>query len=417
MKIVDSLSMAWRALIANKLRAALTMLGIIIGVSAVIALVSLGEGVQAYVARRVQSLGSNLLYVAPGSLQELGGGPQASALRSTRALLTMADVEAMQNRREAPHLVAVSPEISTIAEVQYGREMVRVTIAGVWPNFLEMRNFQVAYGAYISQRDVDLNQRVAVLGPDVADSLFGAEYPIGKRITINDVPFTVIGVLEPKGGGSFGNIDSYVYVPLSTAQLRLLPLRGAGGKLGVSLIYAQATSENDLSLATQEITAILRRQHRIGIGEEDDFSVLNQADITSLFGEITGVLTVFLGAIAGISLLVGGIGIMNIMLVSVTERTREIGIRKAVGAKRRDILMQFLIEAVFLSLVGGMLGVTLGWVVARQVAKLIEGVTAVTTLKTVALAAGVSAAVGVFFGIYPARRASVLNPIEALRYE
>jgi putative ABC transport system permease protein len=236
-------------------------------------------------------------------------------------------------------------------------------------------------------------------------------------VRIRGVPYAVVGVLESKGGSAFADVDSYVYVPLSTAQARLVSLRGKGGDLGVNTIYVQASSEADLSLASQEITSVLRYQHRIGIGDDDDFTVINQADITAIFGQITGVLTAFLGAIAGISLLVGGIGIMNIMLVSVTERTREIGIRKAIGAKRRDILTQFMVEAVFLSLVGGLAGIGLGWMVAVQAGAFIEGVQPLVTPRTVLLATGVSAAVGLFFGIYPARRAASLNPIEALRYE
>ncbi|MHB0877419.1 MAG: ABC transporter permease [Anaerolineae bacterium] len=417
MESLDSLAMAMRALAGNKLRSALTMLGIVIGVAAVIALVSLGAGVQAYVGRSVQALGSNLLYVAPGSLREFGGGPAASSLRATRALLTMDDVRALQDVRNAPHVAAVSPEVSTITEVKRGSEVSRVPVSGVWPDFFTIRNFEVAYGSGITQRDVDVRERVCVLGPDTAGALFGSEYPIGKRVTIRDIPYTVAGVLVAKGGSSFGNIDSYVYVPLSTAQLRLVPLRGPAGQPGVSLIYVQASSEADLDAAAAEITETLRATHRIRIGEDDDFTVVNQADITAIFSEITGVLTIFLGAIAGISLLVGGIGIMNIMLVSVTERTREIGIRKAVGAKRRDILRQFLIEAVFLSLLGGIAGIALGWLAAQQAARFISEVTPVTTPGTIALAAGVSTVVGVFFGIYPARRAAQLNPIEALRYE
>ncbi len=417
MVFVDSIGMALKALLANKLRAILTMLGIIIGVGAVIALVALGEGVTKLVESRLQSIGSNLLFVAPGSLSELGGGGAASVLGSARAVLTMADVEALQNPGNAPHVARVSPEISTLTEVGYRGTSKRVTVAGVWPNYPEVRNFKLAYGSFISERDLAARSTTCVLGPEIASDLFGDEYPIGNRIRIRGLPYTVVGVLEGKGGSAFADVDSYVYIPLSTGQVRLLPLRGAGGELGVNTIYAQASSEADLSLAADEIAQVLRREHRIGIGEEDDFTVINQADLTAIFGEITGVLTTFLGAIAGISLVVGGIGIMNIMLVSVTERTREIGIRKAVGAKRRDILLQFLVEAVFLALVGGLIGVLLGWAVASQAGNFLDGVTAVVTPETILLAGGVSAAVGVFFGIYPARRAAALNPIEALRYE
>ncbi|NPV09543.1 MAG: FtsX-like permease family protein [Anaerolineae bacterium] len=417
MVLLDSIRMAFSALMGNKLRSALTMLGIVIGVGAVIALVSLGEGVRDLVSRRLQAIGSNLLFVAPGSLSELGGGGAASVLGSNRAVLTMGDVEALMDPAAAPHVAQVSPEISTIAEVASGGVSKRVTAAGVWPNYPEVRNLVVAYGSFILERDVSSRATVCVLGPKIARELFGDRLPLGERVRIRGVPYTVVGVLEAKGGSAFADVDSYVYVPLSTAQIRLLPLRGQGGQLGVSTIYVQASSEADLDRAADEIAAILRYRHRIGIGDDDDFTIINQGDVTAIFGEITGVLTAFLGAIAGISLLVGGIGIMNIMLVSVTERTREIGIRKAVGAKRRDILTQFMVEAVFLSLVGGVAGIALGWLVAVQAGSFIQGVRPLVTPETVLLAAGVSAAVGLFFGIYPARRAASLNPIEALRYE
>jgi len=414
-KLLDSLRMALRALAANKMRALLTMLGIIIGVGAVIALVSLGEGVQGFVSRRLQSIGSNLLFVAPGSLSEMGGGGSASLLSSDRAILTLNDVKAIES--EAPHVAAASPELSTIAEVVYGGNSERVTVAGVWPNYAQLRNLEVDYGMFVRQRDEDTRARVCVLGPKIAKRLFGNDYPIDKKVRIRGIPFTVIGVLHRKGGSSLADMDSYVYVPYSTAHARLLPLRSGRGEPGVNIIYAQASSEADMDAAANEIAEVLRRRHRIGVGEEDDFTVVSQSDITAIFGEITGILTAFLAAIAGISLLVGGIGIMNIMLVSVTERTREIGIRKAVGAKRRDILLQFLVESTLLSFFGGVLGTAFGAFTANQVSVFLEGVKPVITLQTIGLAAGVSSAVGIFFGIYPARRASALDPIEALRYE
>jgi putative ABC transport system permease protein len=417
MVLWDSLLMAFRALIANKLRAALTMLGVIIGVSAVIALVSLGQGVQAFVTRRMQSIGSNLLFVVPGSLSEFGGGGAASLLGAERAVLTMADVYALQGQAAAPHVAAVSPEIQTVAEITSGVESKRATIVGVWPNFLQVRQFRVAYGRFIAEGDESARAAVCVLGPRIARELFGDSYPIGKRVRIKGVPFQVVGVLERKGGSAFADVDSYVYVPLSTAQTRLYTLRGRRGEPGVSAIYVQATSEADMDRAAEEVRTVIRRVHRLRLGEKDDFSVISQADITAIFSEITSVLTAFLGAIAGISLLVGGIGIMNIMLVSVTERTREIGIRKAVGARRRDILLQFLVEAVTLSLTGGVVGVVLGALTANQASVFLQGVRPVLTAQTVLLAAGVASAVGIFFGLYPARRAASLNPIDALRYE
>ncbi len=417
MVLLDSVRMALAALMGNKLRSSLTMLGIIIGVGAVITLVSLGEGVREMVESQLQSIGSNLLYVTPGSLSDMSGDGPSLVGRSGRAILTMADVEALNNPLNAPHVGAVTPDVSAYAEVSFGGTSKRVSVSGVWPNYPSVRNVTVAYGVFITQQDIAARGTVCVLGPRTARDLFGDEVPLGNRVRISGVPYTVVGVLEGKGGSAFSDIDSYVYVPLSTAQMRLLPLRGRGGELGVSTIYVQATSEADIDLAIEEVKTVLRYAHRIRIGDDDDFTVINQADITTIFGAITGALTAFLGAIAGISLVVGGIGIMNIMLVSVTERTREIGIRKAVGAKRRDIMTQFLVEAVFLSVVGGLAGIAFGWTVAIQVGKLIEGITPVVTPETVLMATGVSAAVGVFFGIYPARRAAALNPIEALRYE
>jgi putative ABC transport system permease protein len=284
---------------------------------------------------------------------------------------------------------------------------------------VEVANLQVAYGRFIDSGHLHARSRVVVLGPGVVDDLFPPGlYPLGQNIKVNGLPFRVIGVLEEKGATAFGSQDYMIWVPLTTAHARLFPQqRSVSGEYLVSTIYAQVVSEDHLDAAAEEITRLLRQRHDIGLGDDDDFTIITQADLVSILGQITGVLTIFLGSIAAISLLVGGIGIMNIMLVSVTERTREIGIRKAVGAKRRDILLQFLVEAVVLSLLGGVMGIALGYLGSNLVSRLSEDLAAYTSPSAVLLATGFSIAVGVFFGIYPAARASRLDPIEALRYE
>ncbi|GAB4567631.1 MAG: ABC transporter permease [Anaerolineae bacterium] len=414
MNLMESVRIALRALSSNKLRSALTMLGIIIGVGAVITLVSVGKGVENYVTSQFQSIGSNLLFVVPGRLDEAG---PPGARRSGQPL-TMSDVEAIADPLNVPDAAAVAPELSRYTAVSRGKQDAYPQVAGVTPEYAQVRNWYPALGSFITEEDVETHARVAVLGQTVLEKLFDEnEYPLGQTIKINGIPFRVVGVMEERGGSSFGDEDNAVFVPLTTAQTRLFPSRSINGDYQVSVIYVQAVSEDRMEAAQEQITEILRRQHGITYRDDDDFTVINQADLISVFGEITGVLTMFLGAIAAISLLVGGIGIMNIMLVSVTERTREIGLRKAVGAKRRDILTQFLIEAVVLSLIGGAMGIVLGAVGAEIVSRLAEGLKATVTPQAILLATGFSAAVGLFFGIYPATRAARLNPIEALRYE
>jgi len=412
MNLVESVRIAINALGANKLRSALTMLGIIIGVAAVIALLSVGQGVQKMVAEEIQRIGSNLLFVLPGSLE--GGGR-----RLTRPTLTYQDALAIADPLNVPDAVAVAPELFSYNQVSYKGKEITTQVSGVTPAYKDVRNFHPAYGNFISEEHLAGRSRVAVLGQTVLEKLFpeGA-YPIGEVIKIRGIPFRVIGVMEEKGGTAFGDEDDAVFVPLTTAQSRLYPYwRSPKGEPWVSLIYVQVVSEDRMEEATEQITQLLRRRHRIAYRDEDDFTVINQADVLSVFSEITGVLTLFLGSIAAISLLVGGIGIMNIMLVSVTERTREIGIRKAVGAKRRDILIQFLIEAVVLALIGGFVGIGLGMVGSRVISGLSDSLETVVSPQAVLLATGFSIAVGLFFGIYPASRAARLNPIDALRYE
>jgi putative ABC transport system permease protein len=419
MGLTEQLRVALRALSVNKLRSSLTMLGIIIGVGAVITLLSVGQGVQNLVTGQLQSIGTNLLFVVPGNMSD----SQMQARSGSFQQMTLADAIAIGDPANAPDVVAVAPELMSSAEVSYGKKTVRVNTSGVTPVYETVRNFPVTDGRFISETDINSKARVAVIGSRIAERLFTEQglYPLGASIKVNNVPFKVVGVLESKGGGGGmmgGNQDEVVLVPLSTAHERLFQRNhNSRGEPLVSVAYAQVVSEDRMSEAADQISSALRERHDIAFEDDDDFSVINQRDLVAIFGQITGVLTLFLGAIAGISLLVGGIGIMNIMLVSVTERTREIGLRKAVGAKRRDILMQFLIESVVLSLIGGLLGIAIGALAAWGISQLQSDLTAVVTPQSIILATSFSAAVGLFFGIYPATRAARLNPIEALRYE
>ncbi len=417
MGIVEQVRLALRALSVNKLRSTLTMLGIIIGVGAVITLLSVGQGVQALVAEQLQSIGTNLLFVVPGNLDQATMGRSPSGLT-----LSLKDAEAIADPFNVPDAVGVAPEVMASADVSYGKATLRVSVSGITPSYEWVRNFPIAYGNFVDATDVSTQARVAVVGSAIAERFFdeSGAYPIGATIKINNIPFKVIGVLQEKGGtgGPGGNQDETVLVPLSTAHERLFPrYHNRQGEAMLSVVYVQVVSEDRMESAAQEISELLRQRHDIRFQDEDDFTVINQQDLLSIFGQITGVLTIFLGAIAGISLLVGGIGIMNIMLVSVTERTREIGLRKAVGAKRRHILAQFLIESVVLAIIGGLLGIALGAAGAFGISQLQNDLNAVVTPQSILLATGFSAAVGLFFGIYPATRASRLNPIEALRYE
>jgi putative ABC transport system permease protein len=413
---LESLRLASRALTANKLRAALTMLGIIIGVGAVITLMSAGEGVSAYIEEQFQGIGSNLLFVIPGSAEEATTGPPG--MRAGGGELTNGDVEALRDPVRAPDVAAVSPQLFRTTIVATAQRDTIPQVQGVTPEFADVRNWYPEVGVFISQEDMNSRARVALLGKTVVEDLFPDNpYPLDQTVKINGVPFRVIGVLEEKGGSQFSDEDNSVLVPLSTAQTRLFPSRSRSGEHKVTAILVEAVGEERMEAATEQVASILRERHAIDFSDEDDFSIISQSDIINVFGQITDVLTIFLGAIAGISLLVGGIGIMNIMLVSVTERTREIGLRKAVGARRQDILWQFLIEAMMLSLVGGLVGIGLGATGAEIISALVDDFRAIVSPQAVLLATTFSAAVGLFFGIYPARRASLLNPIDALRYE
>jgi putative ABC transport system permease protein len=411
MTLTESIRIAVRALLSNKMRAVLTMLGIIIGVGAVITLMSVGKGVEQFVEESFQGLGSNLLFIFPGSLE--------GTSTSRRPELTMGDYRAIADPFLVPDAMGVAPELSSNATVIAGKRDIRTEIAGVTPDYLPLRSLEVSDGTFLGDTDVSARSRVAVLGSRAYEKLFeeGA-YPIGQTIKINRIPFRVIGVMEEKGGSSFGGMDNTIYVPLTTAQSRLYPWwRSRTGEPLLSTIYVQVADESLMDQAADQISEVLRQRHKITFRDDDDFTLVKQTDILAIAGDIFGVLTIFLGSIAAISLVVGGIGIMNIMLVSVTERTREIGIRKAVGAKRRDILVQFLVEAVVLSLIGGGIGIALGILGSQVVASLADQLRTVVTGDVILLSSGVSAAVGLLFGIYPAFRAAGLNPIDALRYE
>ncbi|HHX64786.1 MAG TPA: FtsX-like permease family protein [Chloroflexi bacterium] len=415
MKITESVRMAFQSLGANKMRSGLTMLGIIIGTGAVIALLSVGEGAQAAITEQVRSIGANLIFIFSGQIQQSSGQMTLHNIEP----LTRQDAEALADPVRAPHVYAVAPEINRSATLTYMGERLDVPVVGTTPEYEYVRNFPVELGEFLTVGDETTGARVVVLGSRTAKNL--VEDPaslIGDTVRLNNIPFRVIGILEEKGGQGFGggSVDNQAVIPLSTAQRRLFSGRFATATgLRVDLINVSAVDEDSIDAAIEEVTWILRERHNIRF-EEDDFTVTSQQDVLGVLSQITNVLTIFLGAIAGISLLVGGIGIMNIMLVSVTERTREIGIRKAVGARRTDILSQFLVESVVLSIIGGLIGIGFGWGVAALVNTL-DAFTTVVSPQAVALAVSFSLAVGLFFGIYPASRAANLHPIQALRYE
>jgi putative ABC transport system permease protein len=415
MSLLTTFRIALSSLGANKLRAGLTLLGVVIGVTAVISLMSIGRGVQASITSNLESLGTNLLFVRPGETIERG----VSSGLGSAATLTLEDAYALLDPIFAPSVAAVAPELSAPGQVVAGRNNTFTQIVGVTPEYELVRNFPVSSGQFISQGHLDDSSQVAVLGAGVAETLFGLRDPVGATVRINGRQFQVIGVLESKGGGFLGVLDDQVLVPITTAYYRLTSERTAQGSIGVNAINVQTNSVDVMDAAIQEVATVLRLRHRI-IGE-DDFTITSQQETIETLQETTNSFVMFLGAIAGISLLVGGIGIMNIMLVSVTERTREIGIRKAMGAKRRDILFQFVSEATFLSLGGGGVGVLLGLLLswALNGRSLLGGQPSQTafTGDIAVLALVVSAAIGLFFGIYPAMRAARLHPIDALRHE
>ena len=406
MNLTESLLTAIDSITAHKLRSMLTMLGVIIGVAAVIALMAIGNGVSASITGQISSIGTNLVSISP-DLENSGG----------YAPLSLEDVEALSNPLNAPAVSQVAASVQGNQEVVFDGTSVQTTVSGITANYLAVNNleeFQAGDG--ITRNDVDTKARVAVLGAGITGDLFDGENPVGKEVKINGVNYEVVGVLAEQGQTLGGNPDDSVYLPVSTAQTRLYPDRTRTGQHAVSSIAVQAASEDQAGAAVTQVTAILRERHGLAAGDEDDFGVFSQTSLLETANTVTATLTAFLGAIAAISLLVGGIGIMNIMLVSVTERTREIGIRKAIGALKRDILVQFLLESMLVSLLGGFLGITLGWLIAQLAGAALD-LSTVVDMSTVLLAAGFAAAVGLVFGIYPAWRAAGLRPIEALRYE
>jgi putative ABC transport system permease protein len=392
----------------NKMRSALTMLGIIIGVGAVIAMIAVGSGAKASIAERIASMGSNMLIVMSGS--STSGGLRFGS--GTVPTLTVDDAKAILS--EIPSVKYVAPSLPGVAQVVYGNQNWSTSIQGTTPEMLDIREWPVASGRSFTQQDLDGATKVCLLGTTVVENLFGGIDPVGQIVRIKNVPFTVIGVLDDKGQTSFGHDqDDTIFVPLTTAQKRLFGMQFPGM---VRTITVQARGPEVMGEVEEEINAVLRQRHRIQPNQENDFSVRNLTEIMSTAQETASVMSLLLGAIASISLMVGGIGIMNIMLVSVTERTREIGIRIAVGAKGRDILLQFLIESLVLSLIGGMLGIAIGVAGTLVLSSLTQWPT-LFSMQAILLAFLFSGSVGVFFGFYPAHKASMLNPIEALRYE
>ncbi|MFZ1240025.1 MAG: ABC transporter permease [Anaerolineae bacterium] len=408
-KLMMVLRVAVSSLTAHTMRTVLTMLGIVIGVAAVIALVAAGTGAQAQVVSQFQSLGSNLVTVTAMS----NFGFSQSGLQQSSRALTMNDVNAIKSL--ATSVSQVAPLYSANATVTYGGSTTSTTINGVTEEYATVRNTTVTRGRFLTQGDNENVAMVVVLGTSVVEDLFGSSEvnAIGETVRINRQNYEVIGVLKSKGQSGPQNQDDIIIMPLRTAQLKL----GGAGTITLRSINLQVRTAEEMDLAQAQVTAILRTLHGLATGADNDFLVQNQADILSSVAETSGTFTTLLGSIAAISLLVGGIGIMNIMLVSVTERTREIGLRKAVGAKRGDILVQFLTEAIVMSALGGVVGVALGVVGAQIITPLLGSSQAVVTSQSVVLALAVSLAIGVFFGLYPANRAASLNPIDALRYE
>ncbi len=396
---------ALRALRRNKLRSTLTALGIIIGVASVVAMVAVGNGAQARIESQVSALGQNLLSVFAGSRRS---GGVNSGLGSASSM-TLADADAI--RREVTDVAAISPEDSTTAQAIANGRNWSTTVAGESPDYLRIRDWKLAAGSMFTDRDVRSVAKVAVIGSKTANELFGPLNPVGQTVRVQGIPFVIIGLLESKGAGMGGqNQDDRILIPYTTAMKRVT------GDKYLRSINVQIVSADRMEVAQQQITALLRQRHRLTADRDNDFNIFNQKEIADTVSSISRIITLLLGAISGISLVVGGIGIMNIMLVSVTERTREIGIRIAVGAQPGDIRLQFLIEAITLSLLGGIIGV-LGGVGASRLVVVVANFNAIVSTGSILLAFGVSFAIGVFFGFYPARKAAALDPIDALRYE
>ncbi len=410
MNVLESMRIALRSLSSNKMRSGLTMLGIIIGVMSVIAMLSIGQGVQASITNQINSIGTNLLFIRPGAIQQ--GGVRSA--EGSAATLTMEDATALA---DIPNIVAEAPEVDSFGQVAYLGNNAVGRVLGVTPDYLDALNANVADGSFISAANVTAKSADVVLGAQIAQELFNDAEPVGQSVRINGQQFRVIGVMQAKGGTGALNADTQVFVPITTATSRLSRPGQFQGSNSVSVINVKISNQNVQNDVIQNISQVLDQRHHVS---QDDFNIQSQQDILNTASQVTGILTIFLGGVAAISLIVGGIGIMNIMLVSVTERTREIGIRKAIGARKRDILTQFLTEAMILSLSGGGIGIVLGALVARLISGVQMGSSTLTTVvapSSILLAVLFSAGVGLFFGSYPANRAASLRPIEALRYE
>ncbi|MCK9186410.1 ABC transporter permease [Candidatus Gracilibacteria bacterium] len=407
MKIKDLFEETYFALSINKARSGLTILGIVIGIGSVIAMVAIGQGAQSSIESNIQSIGSNLIMVMPG--QQKGVGMNVSSGRGSAKTLTIDDADAIAE--EIPMASAVAPDSSSRYQVTAKGKNTNTQAVGTVPAYGIVRNIEIETGSFITNSHVKSNSKVAVLGPTTVEDLFGTNAnPIGQSIRINKIEFKVIGVTKAKGGSGMSNQDDMIFIPITTAQRFL-----TGGDY-VSTISIQAKDQESMTSVQEQVTTLLLQRHNISDPNSADFSVMNQSDIVAAASSVTGIFTILLASIAGISLLVGGIGIMNMMLTNVTERTREIGLRKAIGGKSKDISMQFLAEAIMLTFLGGFFGIILGWLIATIASKFANIATEIS-LSSIVMAFGVSAAIGIIFGYYPAKRASKLNPIEALRYE
>lgn len=407
MSIADLLEETYMSLSANKARSFLTILGIVIGIGSVIAMVSIGQGAQGSIEARIQSIGSDLIMITPGA--QRGVGVQVSSGRGAARTLTQEDANAIA--KEITLAKAVAPELSGRYQITTKGKNTNTSVVGVSPAYPAVRNMEIDQGSFISDQNLLSLSKVAVIGPTTRDDLFGVDaQAIGQTIRIKNIEFKVIGITKAKGGSGFGSQDDMIFIPLTSAQ------RFLAGDSYVTTISVQAIDSASMAETQQQITDLLLTRHHISDPALADFSTLNQADIVATASSITGTFTILLAAVAGISLVVGGIGIMNMMLTTVTERTKEIGLRKAIGAKRGEINMQFLIEAIMLTCIGGLIGIILGWAISFGITYLGILQTSIS-LSSVLLAFGVSAGIGIIFGYFPARRAASLNPIEALRFE
>jgi putative ABC transport system permease protein len=406
-KLASFLATVWLGINTHKLRSFLTMLGIVIGVAAVIILMAIGKGATAQILANIQSMGSDLITIRPGAFTF--GGVRGGVSNT----LTMEDSEAIAE--QVPYISAVAPSYSSNLQLVVGGENTNAQVTGTAPEYMSINNLEIASGSFFTEYDYQRGAKVAILGSSVAETLFGNTDPIGQQMRMGTIIVTVIGVLESKGG-MFGSSDDAIFIPLTAMQQTVAQPRTAQGDQVISSISLTVSDEKQTDYVITEITSLLRTRHRLAPSADDDFNIMSTEEIANTISEATGTMTLLLGAIAAISLLVGGIGVMNIMLVSVLERTREIGIRKALGAREHDIWIQFLIEAAFLTLAGGIIGVIIGWLVAYFINSMGIMTTVVTT-DIVVLAVSVSVGIGLFFGFYPAWNASRLNPIEALRSE